>query len=76
MREQVNEYMQIQNTSGNEGCFEETGRQGSKVKADWIKAGMGTLLMQALICIKILFLSDFDFDPTESGEGKLSTPCP
>ncbi len=33
--------MQIQNTSGNECCFEETGRQGSKVKADWIKDGVG-----------------------------------
>lgn len=32
--------MQIQNTIGNECCFEETGRQGSKVKADWIKDGV------------------------------------
>lgn len=29
--------MQIQNTTENEYCFEETGRQRSKVKADWIK---------------------------------------
>lgn len=33
--------MQVQSTSGNECCFEETGSQRSKVKADWIKDGAG-----------------------------------
>lgn len=33
--------MQIHNASGNECWFKETGRPGSKVKADWIKDGIG-----------------------------------
>lgn len=32
--------MQIQNASGNDCCFEETGRHGSKVNADWITDGI------------------------------------
>ena len=64
--------MQIQNTSGNKSCFEETGRHRSKVKADWIKDGVYDGFDAAANQLN-LFGSDFYFDPTESDEGKLLT---
>ena len=44
-----NEYMQIQNTRGNECCFKEAGRQRIKVNADWIRDGVGDSSDAALI---------------------------
>lgn len=47
------------------------GRQGSKVKADWIKDGVGDSFDAASNQL-ILFWSDFDFDPTVSDEGEIA----
>lgn len=58
VRESVNEYMQNRIPVGMSTALM---RQGSKVKADWIKGGIGDSCDAAFNQL-ILLRSDFDFD--------------